>query len=344
MRGHTSLGSTPSRRRVLKSVGGTAVSALVTGHARPNSTRAQESDFPDTFTIGTPSPASPIWEFAAWPAFQNRIEQEFGSTVERKVFQGFTPLVSAFIRNEVDMGYVSLASLVKAKHQGLPIIAPMGYAQQYIFPLITSPSISSWSDLRGKKVAVHSPSAVSTATARVMVKEELGNEDAVEYQNILGTPNRLSALESGNVDAASVFLSGALQAEKSGNAKILAKPWKYDRLATQTTVLWGVSERSLDQNPDLFSGVVNQMKRSYEWLYETKPETIVDQALSTGIFPEFSEDVWLETFEQVRSHNLWARNGNVQKRQLRKAQDVLVSTGLIEERIPRNEIVTERFL
>jgi ABC-type nitrate/sulfonate/bicarbonate transport system substrate-binding protein len=303
-----------------------------------------ERGLPQTVTVGYPSPALPVYNFALFPGLEEELADR-DAELEMKQFNGYTPMVGALMRGDISVGVLSLTSLLRARSEEFPVVAPVGYTQEYAFALVTSPEIETWEDLRGSTVALHSPSAVSTVTGRVMVDERLGDVDAVDYEFIVGTPNRLSAIESGEVEAAVVFVSGALQAEREGYARTLGYPWEFDRLADQTTVALVTPEEALENRPLAIERLVDAATATYERLYEADATEITEQALATGHFAEFPQEVWVEAFEQVREVEIWPHGRGLEAESIERASDVLVETGMITEdqRLPRSEFVPEIF-
>lgn len=299
---------------------------------------------PQTVTVGYPSPALPVYNFALFPGLEDELADR-GADLEMTQFSGYTPMVGGLMRGDISVGVLSLTSLLRARAEEFPVVAPVGYTREYAFAMITAPEIETWEDLRGKTVALHSPSAVSTVTGRVMVDERLGRTDAVDYEYIVGTPNRLSAVDSGEVDAAVVFVSGALQAEREGFARALGYPWEFDRLADQTTVALVTPEEALENRPEAVTRLVEAATATYDRLYEADATTITEQALATGEFAEFPQEVWVEAFEQVREAEIWPRGGGLDAESVDRASEVLVETGMIteEQRLPREAFVPEQF-
>ncbi|MFW5918405.1 MAG: ABC transporter substrate-binding protein [Haloferacaceae archaeon] len=330
------------RRAFLKRVGvGTAV-ASVGGSLSGCIGQLTERGLPETVTVGYPSPALPVYNFALFPGLADELADR-DAEVEMEQFSGYTPMVSALIRGDISVGVLSLTSLLRARSEEFPIVAPVGYTQEYAFALVTAPEIEGWEDLRGRTVALHSPSAVSTVTGRVMVDDRLGDPEAVDYEFIVGTPNRLSAIESGEADAAVVFVSGALQAEREGYARTLGYPWEFDRLADQTTVALVTPEEALEDRPRAIERLVDAATATYERLYEADAGEITDRALASGHFAEFPREVWIEAFEQVRDVEIWPRGQGLEAESIERASDVLVDTGMIteEQRLPREAFVPD---
>jgi ABC-type nitrate/sulfonate/bicarbonate transport system substrate-binding protein len=332
------------RRALLKSIGAGAATTIAGGSLSGCLGQAANRGLPQTVTVGYPSPALPVYNFALFPGLEKQLSDR-GAGLEMKQFKGYTPMVSGLMAGEISVGVLSLTSLMRARAEDFPVVAPAGYTREYAFALVTAPEIERWEDLRGRTVALHSPNAVSTVTGRVMVDERLDYSAAVDYEFIIGTPNRLSAIKSGEVDAAVVFVSGALQAEREGFARTLGYPWEFDRLADQSTVALVTTEEALENRPEAVERIVGAATESYERLYAADAATITEQALETGQFSEFPQEVWIEAFEQVREAEIWPRGRGLEAEAVDRATQVLLETGMITEdqQLPREAFVAEDF-
>lgn len=333
------------RRAFLQGAGAGAV-AVAGGVAGcvgvPSDGGGAAESLPASMTVGYPSPALPVYNFALYPGMQAELDAR-GTALALDQYKGYTPMVSGLVSGEMDFGVLSLTSLLKARAQDFPVVAPVGYTREYGFAMVTAPDVEGWDDLRGETIALHSPSSISTVTGRVMVEAELGSRDAVDFEYIIGTPSRLAAIEGGNVKAAVVFVSGALAAERDGRAKTLAFPWEYDRLRNQTTAALVVPEAAVDERPEEVRALTEAATATYEGLYEADPAAVTEDALASGHYSQFPTSVWEDAFEQVREADMWPEGESLGEDAVGRAQDVLVETGMITEdqRLPREAFVAD---
>ncbi|WP_165874805.1 ABC transporter substrate-binding protein [Natrarchaeobius oligotrophus] len=292
---------------------------------------ADDVDFPDEIQIGVPSPTEPVYAFPIYGEFQSSLEEQ-GTTLERTMFNGFTPMVAALISGEIDFGYLTVEGIVGAINEGFPVVAFSGFLDEYVFVMISSPEVDTWDDLEGGRAATHSPNSMSTVVGEVMIDEELGS-DAVDLINILGATDRLAALEAGEVDAAIVPYSAALNAEEEGIGSILAAPWEYERLQSNLASAWITLEETYDENTDLYRTMADELSASYEATYDGDLVEVTEQSLAGGgdVFPDYGQDIWERSLETVRDIDVWPRDGDIPAENLERSQDVLVDTGILEE-------------
>lgn len=338
------------RRKFLASVGaigtGLSLSGCVGGGNSGGGGGGGSGSMPDPYRIGANGPSAPVWEFPAFPMFGSRLEEDHGSETERAAFMGFTDVVSGVVSEEAEICYLSLQALINARAEDLPIVAFLANTNEYNFPILVSNSIGGWEDLQGNTIAIQDTSAVSYASTRAMVNEELGDPDAVEYQVLAGTENRLAAIESGEVEAAAVFTSGALAAENEGYGQILGYPWDYDVTRNQTTLVWATLEPNIESQQDMLDQSVEYFLDSQTAIYEEDPETLVDNAMETGVYAEFGRDIWLESLKTARENNLWSDDGVVTEEQVTRGQDLLIQAGLLEEgdRVSADDVFVDDFV
>lgn len=352
------------RRKFLTAVGATGTGVALSGCADdetngdpdPDSNGDTDSDdtdgedetvsMPEPYRLGANGPSAPVWEFPAFTSFSQSLQDDHGSETERTAFMGFSNVVAGLMSEEAEICYLSLQALINARAEGLPIVAFLGNANEYSFPIVVSDAIDDWSDLEGEAIAIQDTSGVSYASTRAMVNEELGDPEAVEYQAMAGTENRLAALESGEIDAAAVFTSGALAAEADGYGRPLSFPWNYEITRNQTVLVWAARESTVQENPEMLQETADLMVTAQQDVYDLESESLVDDALATGVFAEFGEDVWLQSLEIARENDLWSSDGVITDEQVQRGQDLLEGAGLIdpENRVDVDDIFVDDFV
>ncbi|SEV80115.1 ABC transporter substrate-binding protein [Natrinema salifodinae] len=307
------------------------------------------SGLADTYQIGVNGPTAPVWEFAAFPLFDEQVQEEQDMKVERTAFQGFSDVVAGTVSEEADFCYISLQALINSRAEGVPIKAFLGNGNEYVFPLLTTDEIETWDDLEGETVGIQDTSAVSYASTVAMVNEELGDPEAVEYSSMAGTENRIAAIESGEMAAAAVTASSAFAAEEEGYASILAFPWEYEVTNNQTALVWATTEDKIENQTEEVQEVADLLVAAQKEVYEADAGELIDGAQEYDFYPTFDvgDGPWEESLDLAREYELWAEDGDIAQEEMDRAQDLLLETGLIEEesRVDDvDEIFTDEFL
>lgn len=325
--------------------GGNGSSVAPTGPSPTAGEQAGAAELTNTVRFGHPSPFQPVYNFAVYPIASSILMEQYGVGIEPTVFTGFTPIAGAFISDEIDISYMSLTSLLKARSEGLPMVAPFGYTVEHPFVMIVSQNTTSWQDIEGRGVAVHAPSSLTELVAQTMVAAELGSTDAATYEYISGTPNRLAAMQAGEIDATIVSFTGALQAEKEGYASILGLPWDYDQLSDQTASTLVVPTSAVEEQRDKLSLILSAFGEAYRRVAEEDPQALTEEALATGHYAEFDTDVWVEALSKAQEIGMWPEGGRITEERYQKAVDLLVSGGQINEdqALPYSEVVVDTF-
>lgn len=300
--------------------------------------------FPDTLRVGHPSPARPVYNVPTYTTFLDRMAER-GVTVEPKTFSGFTGVIAGMVSDEVDIAYTTPPSLVNSTNQGFPIRAISELSQRFAQMVITQPDVESWEDLRGETLVAHSPQSFSALVLKSSVAANLGSVDAVEYRYIIGTPNRLAAMQAEETLATTVFTSGAINAEQEGYAKIFHNP--NDQNEPMTLAQWTVLENNLEENPEMYQQFVDEMTASYQDVYEGDSQELAEAAIDSPTnFPEFGADVWAQTIDQAKEDEMFpttkAEQSTTEK--LNRSLEVAVLTELIEEAPDPSSLVDRQFL
>lgn len=300
--------------------------------------------FPDTLRIGHPSPARPAYNVATYTTFLERLEDR-GVTIEPKTFSGFTGVIAGMVSDEVDVAYVTPPSLINASREGFPISAFCELSQRFSQQVISVPEVDSWDELEGETLVAHSPQSFSALVLRAAVMQNLGSVDAVDYRYIIGTPNRMAAIEEGETQATTVFLSGALAAEQEGYAKIFNNP--NDDFDPMTLAQWAAMDDQIEENEEMYREFTREMLAAYEEFYERDSADLAQGTVNapTG-FPDFGVDIWEQTIDAAKDDRMYPTDpADISTdEKFRKSIDLALKTGLIEEDIDPGTLTDRRFL
>lgn len=305
---------------------------------------------PDTIAFGAASPVFPVFYFPYFPIMAERMQENYGVTMEAVSYGSAVGMTGGFMQGEIQLGYLSPVEATRRINQGLPIVSPTTQVHQYYHALSVDPDmIEDWSDLEGADVAVHSPLSSATVLTEALVSKNLGSADAVNYQNIIGTTSRMAALEAGEVDAAIAFLSGAIQTEEQGYGRIIDSPFNYDDLTNFPVNLWFAPEPQIDENEEMYRIIVQEMQASYTEIYQEDTEDLVDRALATDVnYPQFPEEVWHQAFEMAAENEMWPADyaTNLSEDRLEQSIQAHIDLGLIDEdeRLPASDLIDTRFV
>ncbi len=303
-----------------------------------------EPELPDTLRIGHPSPARPVYNLPTYTTFLSRMEER-GVTIEPKTFSGFTGVVAGMVSGEVDLAYTTPPSLVNATSQGFPIRSVMELSQRFSQQVIVQPEIDDWEQLRGETLVAHSPQSFSALVLKTAVATNLGSADACEYRYIIGTPNRLAAMESGDTLATTVFTSGAVSAEKDGIAKIFYN--LNDDTDAMTLAQWTLLEDQINEKEGMYQIIFDEMQNAYNDVYSGDSMEMANAALSSPTnFPGFGAEIWAQTIDIAKEDKMFPQDKSSQltEAKIDTGLQLSLDTGLIEEKPDTGSLVDRRFL
>jgi NitT/TauT family transport system substrate-binding protein len=183
------------------------------------------------------TPSSGYFEMPFILALREGFFAEQGLDVER--IQMAPPVsVAAVLSGDADYALAVGSTAAAIVTADAPLRIVMGVAVRAIHALVTiDPAIQSIADLRGRSIATSTLTDTSAAITRFALRAN-GLEAQVDtaLQPLGQSPNRLAALETGQVQAAVLDLAHALEAQRHG-ARILAAPAALPRLPSAVSTL-----------------------------------------------------------------------------------------------------------
>ena len=140
-----------------------------------------------------------------WIAQEQGIFRKYGIEAEL-VFIIAGRAMQAMLAGQVPVGLVGATHVVNANTGGGDFVMILGLQNSLDYLFIARPNIKSAEELKGKKVAIGTPSG-SASLATYVALDYLGlnpRRDQIVLLGIGGVPERLGALRSGSVEATSL--------------------------------------------------------------------------------------------------------------------------------------------
>jgi len=186
------------------------------------SIKAEDIIGAEKIVVGYPTTSS---QFAPlWFAQDARIYEKHGLNAELVYVRGYN-LLQGMMAGQVHVAQTAVADAVLAILRGADIRFLGLTAKIFPYTLVTKREIKTGKDLRGGKIAINKLADVSEIASRLALKElALGEKDVTMVQ-VGGSPQRLAALQSGNVQGAALdFMSGLKLAKEGYNILIQISP------------------------------------------------------------------------------------------------------------------------
>jgi len=209
--------------------------------------------------------------------------------------QGAQGAIAAMAGGSLDFGVFGPDALVVALVNGVKVSKVIADGPWSTASLVVSPDITSFEDLRGKKVAISSPDSGSTLVAVEMLKKNGLTTDDVELVTTGGTSDRYAALTAGQVSAAVMSQPQDLVAEEEGYS-ILG-------IAIDELGPFSYSSHSASEDVDEDTRVryVAAIRDAQAWLYANPDEATEMLADVTGIEPDLAAKTYDFLFKKYES-------------------------------------------
>jgi ABC-type nitrate/sulfonate/bicarbonate transport system substrate-binding protein len=285
----------PSRIRSRLLAAGLAVLAALsvslggTAAARTEPIAGADSVAPQRQRLTVASPSTGYYEMAFIMALRGGYFTEEGLDVTRVQMAG-PVTVAAIMSGDADYS-ISVGSTATAiASANAPLKLLMGTAIRAIHGLVTTdPNVQTIADLRGRSVATTSLTDSSAAITRFALRAA-GLEAQVDtaLQPLGESPNRLAALESGQVQATILDLSHAIEAQRRG-ARLLARPADLPDLPTAGLAL---AETRLSQQPQQVEPMLRASLRGLRQFRENREEAIAAMMDHLNLSREVTEGTY----------------------------------------------------
>jgi NitT/TauT family transport system substrate-binding protein len=182
----------------------------------------------------------------AWMAKESGIFRKNGLEVQIVYFRGGTITTMALIARETPISQVSGPPMVSAALKGADAVMIAGGNVVAEYWLISRPDIKTAEQLKGGSVAIATFGGLSDGMARIAV-QKLGLNPVKDITLVqIGTiPERLSALDTGKVQAAMLNAPDNFRAQKRGLYKLMGVRLPYQGIGVGTTRAF------IRENPDV---------------------------------------------------------------------------------------------
>lgn len=185
----------------------------------------------------------------------------------------------AMLAGQVSVGLVGATHVTNVVTGGGDLTMILGLENTLDYLLIARPSIKSGEELKGKKVAIGTPSG-SAALATYVALDYLGlvpRRDNIALLQVGGVPERLAALRAGSVEATS--LSPELgQVVTSEGYRVLVDTGK-ENVPFQSSGLV-ISRKLMRSNPNLVENTAKAIVEGVAYIHNPANKRSVEQAIA----------------------------------------------------------------
>ena len=295
-------------------------------------TPAPASAMPERTAVNMVVASSPDFTQISLPKWQDLVA-ESGIELSLEHVEATDNALRAVVSGAADIYVGSLTPLIRAVQEtgvDLKLIAIDSQATDYIFG--AQEDVADLEDLAGRPVAIGSAgdlteSVIRAATARAGFPDLA---DELEFVPIGGTPARVAALLSGQVDMSPLHAPDGItaMAEDPTLKSLLTAADHLDNYL-QTGLI--TSQGFIDENPVLTQLLVDRFLEANRWAADNKDEYI---DLADEVVPDLSREVRSQSYDTFQEIGLFAVNGGMKADQLEAFVETVKSTGGLPEDAP----------
>jgi NitT/TauT family transport system substrate-binding protein len=139
-----------------------------------------------------------------WIARDKGMFADEGIDAEITYIRGAGTIVQAMLGGNVHVGYLGAPPVAAAVSSGAPLVVVAAPINRMDYVIIARQRIKDFAELKGKRFAISRVGDSSEVATRVSLERMGIDAGAVSMISVGGSPERIAALRSGNVDAAIV--------------------------------------------------------------------------------------------------------------------------------------------
>ncbi len=216
-----------------------------------------------------------------WIAKEQGIYRKYGLDVDL-VFIIAGRAMQAMLAGQVPFGLVGSTHVTNANTGGGDFAMILGLENRLDYLFVARPAIRSGEDLKGKKVAIGTPSG-SASLATYVALDHLGlvpRRDSIVLLGVGGVPERMGALRSGSVDATS--LSPEIgQVVVSEGYRVLVDLGKENVPFQSSGVV--VARSLIKSNPQLVENMAKATVEAVAFIHKPANKEIVAKSLGRNL-------------------------------------------------------------
>jgi ABC-type nitrate/sulfonate/bicarbonate transport system substrate-binding protein len=215
-----------------------------------------------------------------WPYLIAQQEGMFwreGIDLRRVIGGNTTATTQALVAGSTEFAQLNLVNLLGANAAGADLVVVAGDATVPIYTLIVHPSIKSYADLKGKRLAITGPTdPLNYVLARMLAANGLRTSD-YELISLGGAPQRLAAMQKGGVAGALMNQPSDFIALASGFSSLGLSTDYVDNFQYTIT---GVRRDWAQKNRPLVVRFLRAYVKGCEFFYDPRNKEAVVRALA----------------------------------------------------------------
>ena len=286
--------------------------------------------------IGLPVPA--ISFLPTWAADQKGFFKEEGITeVKILAFRGDADVIQALAAGSVDINVASLNGLITTISSGQKFRAVWsGYNMPY-FDWYAQPKFKSIAETKGGRYAVTKYGALTDFLTRYALRNAgLDPEKDVKILQLGGSPQGLSAMEAGQIEATILSPPSTQMAVEKGFIRLMSQK---EHIAPDWPIhVVYAKEEFISKNPNTIKAFLRATGKAIEWI-KTKPDEAAQLANKQL---KFKLEHCRKTIDDIKDE--WYADGRQPQKGMRIFWEIAVQAGEVTEPWPNNRWLDDAFL
>lgn len=249
--------------------------------------------------------------------------------------------VNALVAGSAFIASAQGSSVIQGASKGLPVVMVASRYGLNPSGLFTDKSISSLAQMNGKQIAV--PFSTLEKIVRYMIKSAGADPESNKYVLVPQLSAMVNTFAEDKVDSVITtvpFGKGIIGKRRDYNLFLLS-----DYGVTDPGYVYITSQKNLDENPKLIRAFLKAVYRGYANVDKDmeKAAEITAKALS-GASVDFVKTYYARYAEfSCSKEQMGKARGYIPVKDLKKAIDLFVETGIIKNSVDANKLATNRF-
>ena len=295
-------------------------------------------DLSGTKLVATTSPPGAI-NMGTFFAYK-RLE-EWGADIETVIITT-TSGVQTIMAGRADIASQGSDEVVLGAAEGAEMVSIGAPSTAMDYVLVADKSIQSVQDLEGKAVGMSGPSGFDALLTRFSLEDAGLKDNAARFVQIGGSPDRASALLSGQVDAATIFLEDWEELRQKADDLHLVQ-YMADIVSDFPATAYFAKRKFWQENDDVALALACANLQANAFLNSSE-DKYVDYVLQ--VVPGATEEAAREIYKSGLEVNMWPEDASevLSVDGMSGLIDAMLETGDISEPVEPSSVVDVSFL
>ena len=341
------------KKRILSLLGAAVLSiSLLAGCARETdekaadaeSTPSEETEQKKLAEVTLNEVAHSIFYAPMYAAIEEGYFEEEGIDLTLVCGFGADKTMTAVISGEADIGFMGSEASIYTYAEGATDHV-VNFAQltqragNFLVAREEMPDFT-WEDLKGHLVLGGRKGGMPEMVFEYILKQNgIDSETDLEINQNIDFGSTAAAFSEGQGDFTVEFEPGATTLESEAKGYVVASLGEDSGYVPYTA--FSAKQSYIGENPDVIQGFTNALQKGMDYVRDHTPEEIA--AVMEPQFPETDLETITTIVTRYYDQDTWKSNLIFEESSFDLQQDILESAGVLEERVPYDDLVTTKF-